>query len=249
MALYAFDGTWQRDQDNPVEDTNVVWFRDAYDGPVEYFPGPGTRLGWLGRLVGGLTGAGGRWRVRQALKALERHCAQGDHIIDVVGFSRGAALALHFANAAGHRRIRFLGLFDTVPCFGIPANRIDLGWDLGLAASVERCFHAMALHEQRLSFPLLRLAPDVRVQEVWFRGVHSDIGGGNGNCGLSSIPLDWMFAEAHRCGVKLKTWKVIENRARMNAAAPVSAVKLDTKLRRRTPRPGDRFHASLRPAA
>jgi hypothetical protein len=68
---------------------------------------------------------------------------------------------------------------------------------------------------------------------MWFRGVHSDVGGGNRNAGLSSIPLDWMFSAAHRAGVRLKTWKVAENRARINLHAPVSRLKISSKLRPR----------------
>lgn len=249
MALYAFDGTWQCDQDDPLQDTNVVWFRDAYDGACAYFDGPGTRIGWLGRLLGGLTGAGARSRVRAALQAVEKHWAQGDRVIDVVGFSRGAAMALHFANALGTRPVRFLGLFDTVPSFGVPGNSIDLGWNLRLPPTLEHCVHAMALDETRLNFPLHRLPPDVRVQQIWFRGVHSDIGGGNANCGLSSIPLDWMFSEAHRCGLPLKTWKVAENRARMDPAARVSPLRVNTGLRKRVPQAGDVLHATVQPAA
>jgi hypothetical protein len=45
MALYAFDGTWNVDEKEPTRDTNVVKFRDMYEGPVEYQQGVGTR--WL----------------------------------------------------------------------------------------------------------------------------------------------------------------------------------------------------------
>jgi hypothetical protein len=49
--------------------------------------------------------------------------ASGDRVIDVVGFSRGAAAALHFSNEVWEKigkkppdapRIRFVGFFDTV---------------------------------------------------------------------------------------------------------------------------------------
>lgn len=248
MALYAFDGTWQYDNENPDRDTNVVRFRDAYsDGEIFYVSGVGTRLGWLGRFVGAVTGAGGRKRVHEALNAFRRHRLAGDLTVDIVGFSRGAALALHFANAlpAG-TPIRFLGLFDTVPSFGIPGNHIDLGWKLGFPPAVERCCHAMALNETRYNFPLHRLEPNPHLSEVWFRGVHSDVGGGNGNEGLSSITLDWMFDSAHRCGVELKTAKVAENRSRINPSAAVSKLKVTSKLHRRAVQPGDCLHPSVR---
>ncbi|MGH9657644.1 MAG: phospholipase effector Tle1 domain-containing protein, partial [Bryobacteraceae bacterium] len=58
MALYAFDGTWNEDKPGADKDTNVVWFRDAYIGSQNYWEGVGTRFGLLGKLFGGITGAG-----------------------------------------------------------------------------------------------------------------------------------------------------------------------------------------------
>jgi uncharacterized protein (DUF2235 family) len=248
MALYAFDGTWQQDEQDCEKDTNIVWFRDAYqDGEVFYAPGVGTRMGWLGKILGAITGMGGRARVKEALKAFRRFHLAGDRTVDIVGFSRGAALALHFANSlpAG-TDVRFLGLFDTVPSFGVPGNSIDLGWRLELPHAVGRCYHAMALHETRYNFPLHRLEPSPVLNEVWFRGVHSDVGGGNGNSGLSSISLDWMFRSAHSCGLRLRTGNVVENRVRITPDCAVSKLKLTSNLHRRTPRPGDCFHPTVK---
>ena len=57
MALYAFDGTWNEDDGNPGVDagnseTNVVKFREAYDGNLHYIEGVGTRFGTIGRILG-----------------------------------------------------------------------------------------------------------------------------------------------------------------------------------------------------
>ena len=51
--LYAFDGTWNQDKEGTENDTNVLWFRRAYDGDAIYFKGVGTRLGFLGEAIGG----------------------------------------------------------------------------------------------------------------------------------------------------------------------------------------------------
>jgi uncharacterized protein (DUF2235 family) len=178
--------------------------------------------------------------VREALAAVNRNVGRGDSVIDVVGFSRGAALALHFANSlpAG-LKVRFIGLWDTVPSFGVPGNTLNLGWKLDLPLAAECVCHAMAMNEDRYNFVLHRMEANPRLTEMWFCGMHSDVGGGNRNSGLSSISLDWMFRAAHRAGVRLKTWKVAENRVRMNAEAPVSRARLDSKLRRRQVREGD----------
>jgi hypothetical protein len=132
-----------------------------------------------------------------------RNWAAGDTVIDIVGFSRGAATSLDFSNLIHkkgirrprHRRrrraapqIRFLGVWDVVAAFGL-ANlgneALNLGHHLELPkTNLRYCFHAMALDERRPSFINTRL-PGAR--EVWFRGVHSDVGGGNGNQPLNNV--------------------------------------------------------------
>ena len=51
MALYAFDGTWCEDEPEPIKDSNVIKFKDAYRGRSEYIEGVGTRFGALGRIL------------------------------------------------------------------------------------------------------------------------------------------------------------------------------------------------------
>src|SRR5688500_12057111 len=98
MALYAFDGTSREDELENEKDTNVVRFARAYRGRRCYRTGVGTRFGGLGQVIGGWTGAGLQQRVDEAIAVLRQNFARGDREIDVVGFSRGAAAALHFAN-------------------------------------------------------------------------------------------------------------------------------------------------------
>lgn len=229
MALYAFDGTWNKpDTDGNSEDdnTNVIKFAEHYarikDARAEfaamkadYIHGVGNRFGRAGKIVGGFVGAGGKERVREMVALLTKNFENGDYEVDVIGFSRGAAIALHFCNkldkgivVRGEKvqpMIRFLGLWDIVPAFGAPgilsefANEINIGWDLDLPENVLHCAHAMALNETRQAFNVLRLDPKgnyPHVHELWFRGVHSDVGGGNGNLGLSSIALRWMMEQA-----------------------------------------------------
>ena len=265
MAIYAFDGTWNEHRKNAETDTNVLWFRNAYQQRQWYQKGVGTRVGKLGAIVGGISGAGGRSRIAKALESLQRSFDEGDRTIDIVGFSRGAALALHFANRVnhdgvpGHRRsartpIRFLGLWDTVGSFGVPGNRVNLAWDLDLPDNVDKCYHALALDERRRTFPVTRLSARVhdvnqegRLFEVWFRGVHSDVGGGNGNPGLSSIPLNWMFAKGLSCGLLLDVNIVKWNLTRMKPEARVSpAPKYDLiKNGFRAVRWNDQVHHSV----
>ncbi len=225
MALYAFDGTWNEEKDTGEygKNTNVVKFRDAYDGKHEFYTkGVGTKHGIIGKIFGGAFGAGGQERIDEARKSLFANFSSGDQEIDIVGFSRGAALALHFANTiakegvrnpeSGERLaekspIRFLGLWDVVAAFGIPIDigipfsRINLGYRLKLPDNVKYCFHALALDERRQTFRPTRVNGGY---EVWFRGVHSDIGGGNDNQALSHIALRWMLRKAIKSGLPIR---------------------------------------------
>lgn len=250
MALYAFDGTGQRDDNPELEDTgdtNVARFVFAYrpsdvDLPMDdrhnhYQRGVGA-AGLLRKALGTVTGFGGRTFVRRALGKLQDNIERGDTTIDVVGFSRGAALALDFVNeiAKGKAKlndgsipaVRFLGIFDCVPSFGIAISPLNIGWDLELPANVNRCFHALALDERRGNFHLHRPkilgeAQSGRLTEVWFRGVHSDVGGNGAKedppRGLASIALNWMFVNAQACGVQLDPTLVAQNKAAARAEA------------------------------
>jgi hypothetical protein len=165
---------------------------------------------------------------------------KGDTAIDLVGFSRGAATCLDFCNLVEDWQIkdpkklgptwdlvsyltaprvgaappfRFIGLFDVVGAFGLAAiagdlPEFNLGHRLRLPKTrVNYCFHAMALDETRTSFNVIRVKG---AHEVWFRGAHSDIGGGNRIQGLNDIALRWMLRKAVAAGLPIDS-KVADN--------------------------------------
>ena len=233
MALYAFDGTGNEDRDGDDRDTNVLDFFRGYQDPLRnddltkplgslYLKGIGTRAKTLvGEGAAEAFGFGGHRRVRQMMDRLENNLENGDRIVDVIGFSRGAALAVSFANEVTGKlpfvKIRFMGVYDVVGQFGLPGRFVNAGHDLHFPSNVERCYHAMALDERRLLFPLTRLghardAPG-RLREVWFRGVHSDVGGGNGNGGLNWIALNWLYQNAVREGLPIDAASIAANLA------------------------------------
>ncbi len=236
MALYAFDGTGNEDKDGTDHDSNVLFFFNGYDDALKntdvdtdrgslYLKGIGTRAKeFAGKSVAEAFGIGGHERIREALARLDRNFAAGDTIIDVVGFSRGAALAISFANklakANPERQIRFIGVFDIVGEFGAPGEHLNAGHDLSFPPNVNLCFHAMALDEHRAVFQLTRLADSVpedkkdRLMEVWFRGVHSDVGGSNNNRSLNWISLNWMYRNALRNGLAITQEALEQNLAR-----------------------------------
>ena len=261
MALYAFDGTSKDDDDEDANDSNVVRFARAYRGRRVYRSGVGTRYGAIGKVLGGWMGVGLHQRIDEAKSELRKNLARGDRIIDVVGFSRGAAAALDFANVVFEEfrdgtpdapPVRFVGLFDTVASTGILPGKIDLGLDLALPPNVGKCCHAMALDESRASFHLRRVTPRKgaklvagTIEEVWFRGCHSDIGGGHQHDPLANIPLCWMLRRAAHVGL---TFDELEVQAAMGArdgSAHIIRAGLDKKVRKRQPKSGDRVHCSV----
>ena len=68
--------------------------------------------------------------------------------MDIAGFSRGAALALSFANEiAGKIKdldIRYIGLWDVVGEFGLPGEHVNAGHNLHMPPNAHNVFHAMA---------------------------------------------------------------------------------------------------------
>jgi hypothetical protein len=226
MALYAFDGTWNEEKSGSDLDknTNVVRFFNAYHQRSNkkdfYWSGVGTRFEVVGRVFGGVFGLGELPRLLEAYHHLCKNWVnEHDQIIDIVGFSRGAATTLDFCHLVldkGIRRpgtddviepapqINFLGVWDTVAGFGL-ANlgntELNIGHHLSLPRkSLKYCFHALALDERRPSFLPTRLPG---AYEVWFRGVHSDVGGGNENRGLNDITLRWMMSKAKAAGLPI----------------------------------------------
>jgi uncharacterized protein (DUF2235 family) len=111
-------------------------------------------------------------------------------------------------------KIRFLGVWDTVDAVGLPfwiGDFINLTLyrfkfpDLRLTPIVERACQALAIDDERESFhPLLwEQEPDdaSRIEQVWFAGAHSNVGGGYPKQGMSLVALDWMLAHAQRAGM------------------------------------------------
>ncbi|HEX5420058.1 MAG TPA: DUF2235 domain-containing protein, partial [Gammaproteobacteria bacterium] len=104
--------------------------------------------------------------------------------------------------------IYLVGVWDTVGALGIPK---DLGLlnlldateehdfhDTNLSRLIQHARHAVALDEMRASFQptLWTGAHGCDLEQVWFPGVHCDVGGGYRECDLSDRTLRWMIDEA-----------------------------------------------------
>ncbi|CAK4027839.1 Hypothetical predicted protein [Lecanosticta acicola] len=106
--------------------------------------------------------------------------------------------------------IKAIGVWETVGSLGVPVNPVlqRIGFPLvlrtyrfyntELGSNVENAFHALALDEARAAYrpALWQKLPGVNanMKQTWFPGVHTDVGGGYANSGLSDITLAWMMS-------------------------------------------------------
>ncbi|MBY3084850.1 DUF2235 domain-containing protein [Rhizobium laguerreae] len=134
-----------------------------------------------------------------------------------------ATKAMPFFNAATGENpsrqtpIHFIGVWDTVGSLGIPD---DMGFlnllddpddhrfhDTTLSPIVGHARHAVGLDEKRQSFiPTLWTSsgPQTDMKQLWFPGVHGDVGGGYSQSGLSDGALYWMMKEAAAEGLAFR---------------------------------------------
>ncbi|WP_255951270.1 DUF2235 domain-containing protein [Streptomyces odontomachi] len=134
----------------------------------------------------------------------------------------GTAATLFRQTYAHEPGIRFIGVWDTVGALGIPVpgpgwlkpvvasvNRRWAFHDTELSSRVKGAFHALAIDEQREPFipTLWHQQPGAaeagqELKQVWFAGVHCDVGGGYQETALSDITLLWMVRQARRHGLE-----------------------------------------------
>ena len=121
-------------------------------------------------------------------------------------------------------KIRFIGVWDTVAAYGSPIDEMTRGfskyiWPLELpthtlSSNVTRACQALAIDEERTSFapelweesdaPLPSCTKEEWLSQVWFAGVHANVGGGYPDDSLANVSLSWMMAEAADCGLRFK---------------------------------------------
>jgi uncharacterized protein (DUF2235 family) len=133
------------------------------------------------------------------------------HVMDVYAkgdkmFMLASAFKARFSREI---KIEFIGIWDTVVSVGgligfyksFPYSR-----SLGIAKTVR---HAVGIDERRKHYCYYEVSEKhADCQEVFFAGVHSDVGGSYEEEGLSKITLEWMLGEASNFGLKLDKSKV-----------------------------------------
>ena len=167
--------------------------------------------------VRSLAGIIDRVGLLQASHATERNIMTAYRHYQAGGKS---SASLEFARSWCHGRteIEMIGVWDTVKALGL---RLPVLWRLSeprhafhnheLGPAILHGFHALALDETRQVYePVLWRAGDQhsgRVEQVWFRGTHGDVGGQLGGFHaarpLANIPFRWMMDKLATCGVTL----------------------------------------------
>jgi uncharacterized protein (DUF2235 family) len=121
-----------------------------------------------------------------------------------------------FRNINGTRPrppISFIGVWDTVGALGAPGlfgqilNRNKYKYhDIGLNPMIQNAYHALAIDERRKPFaPSLWTRPagwDGTLEQVWFAGVHSNVGGSYHPDGLANEALHWVIEKAENIGLE-----------------------------------------------
>ncbi|CAG35297.1 phospholipase effector Tle1 domain-containing protein [Desulfotalea psychrophila] len=168
-----------------------------------YYSGVGTRGSWLKQKFNAVFAPpyGDMDDILdEAHKDLDRQNYKKEDEIYIFGFSRGAAIARMFAANIG-KKVTFLGVFDTVAATrgsldlnpeSYPASGIVFE-DGTIGKHIKKAVHLVSIDEKRLAFQPTLFNKDQRVTEVWFAGVHSDVGGGYWFDGLSDITLRFMI--------------------------------------------------------
>ncbi len=125
--------------------------------------------------------------------------------------------------------IEFMGLWDTVAAYGLPIDEMTRGvnqwiWplepqDRKFNPAIKRARHALSIDDERATFhPVLwnedetntkpsgasRPTDPEQLLQVWFVGVHSNVGGGYPDDSLANVSLAWILAEAKRAGLTFK---------------------------------------------
>lgn len=186
-----------------------------------YFSGVGTRGGFLRRVIRrGFAARAPKVIINEALDALEQRYTETDRLY-VFGFSRGAAIARLFASKLAKNGLQtrdgrddpapvitMLGAWDTVASFGKPnlrsrqRPRSDVVFENGTISPIIRnAYHLVSVDENRLAFRPTLINTQAEVTEVWFPGVHSDVGGGYRKDNLSDMTLKFMIERAQEHGI------------------------------------------------
>jgi len=142
--------------------------------------------------------------------------------------------------------IEFIGVWDTVDAYGAPIDEITRGWDMiiwpltakdrNLSPAIKSAYHALALDERRKAFePVLwneyqKQTDDDRqetsyhvtnIEQVWFPGVHANVGGGYPDDSLAYTSLNWMIEKCKKHDLRFEVEITSQYTAASNLYGPL----------------------------
>lgn len=123
--------------------------------------------------------------------------------------------------------IEFIGVWDTVDAYGLPVDELTAGidrwvWplsmpDLSVPSNVRRACHVLAIDDERNSLhPVLwdesgdvdqaaaTTLREERVSQVWFAGMHANVGGGYADDSLAYVSFEWMVTQVRALAAPLR---------------------------------------------
>ncbi len=134
---------------------------------------------------------------------------------------REATLFRHTYSVSNITPIKFIGVWDTVGSLGNPLllngilSRRYRFHDTDLSSTVAHAYQALATDEKRRHFRAATWHQQEHakgrqtLEQVWFAGVHSNVGGGYAHTGLSDVALAWLCEKARACGLDLEAVPVL----------------------------------------
>ncbi len=101
--------------------------------------------------------------------------------------------------------VHFIGVWDTVESLIMNAGKKF--HDTCLNSEVSFGYQAISIDEKRKDFPICMWnesdSAGPFIEQVWFAGVHSDVGGWYNERGLSNITMQWMLQKAKSAGLDI----------------------------------------------
>ncbi len=202
----------------------------AYRFVVENFE-DGDELFLFGFSRGAYTARSTAGLIRNAGVLRREHA---DRIAEAYSLYRDRRSAPRSAEAERFRQrysdeitIRFIGVWDTVGALGIPLSGLKIvglvnrRWafhDTDLSSRVESAYQAVAIDERRSAFrPTLwnqqAHSEGQTLEQVWFSGAHSDVGGGEPDGHLGDLALRWLAGRASTHGLEFTESFAVANEA------------------------------------
>lgn len=160
--------------------------------------------------VYGLLCAGNHELIPYILNMYAKNSRQAKH--KKTTFTADDAFKWQFSHST-EVRIKFCGLWDTVSSYGWVYDPIQLPF-LGSNPIIDIGRHAISIHERRCFYQDNLWGEPIAgqdIRQVWFAGVHSDVGGSYSEetASLSKIALEWILVEAAKAGLELEGEKAL----------------------------------------